>query len=308
MVDIRALNDEYGIPGQVIFTEGPGGLVFVELNNAYGCAVITLQGGHLLSWVPRESRAVIWLSRDAKFAPGKSIRGGIPVCWPWFGDHPTESAFPAHGFARTTLWRVMAAEETSVGVTRLVLNLEQSDETRQRWPFSSDLFLSITLGVELVIELVTRNTGTTPITIGEALHTYFEVGDVRKIAIHGLDGCEYLDKVDGMARKRQIGPIRFNSEVDRVYMDTAVDCFIDDPILQRRIHINKRGSLSTVVWNPWLEKSAKMGDLGNDGYLKMVCVESANAVGNAVLIVAGDENRLVTTYRIEPLPSHVVDI
>ena len=308
MADLITLNAEYGIPEQVLFTEGPGGLVFAELTNIYGHAVIALQGGHLISWVPRERRSVIWLSPDAKFASGKSIRGGIPVCWPWFGDHPRESSFPAHGFARTTLWRVMGAEETSAGGTRLVLNMEQNNEARQRWPFSYDLILSITLGAELMIELVTRNIGITPITIGEALHTYFEVADVRNIAIHGLDGCEYLDKVDGMVRKRQAGPITFNGEIDRVYMDTVANCFIDDPGFNHRIHISKRGSLSTVVWNPWIEKAAKMGDLGADGYLKMVCVESANAAGNAVSIAAGDEHRLVVTYRLESLPSGPVDI
>ena len=302
MLNIVALNEEHGIPGQVIFTVGAGGMAFAELINAHGRAVIALQGGHLISWAPTGRRAVIWLSQDAKFAPGKSIRGGVPVCWPWFGDHLRKAFFPAHGFARTVPWAVMDATETSAGGTRLTLKLDQNDETRQYWPYSSELLLTFTLGAELEMELVTRNTGASPITIGEALHTYFEVGDVRKITIQGLDGCEYLDKVDGMRRKLQSGSITFSGETDRVYLDTAGDCCIDDPVLNRRIRISKQGSRSTVVWNPWAEKAAKMGDLGADGYLKMVCVESANAAGNVVSIPAGEEHRLAVAYRLEALP------
>jgi D-hexose-6-phosphate mutarotase len=155
----------------------------------------------------------------------------------------------------------------------------------------------------LEIELITRNTGVTPITVSEALHTYFQVGDVREIAVNGLDGCEYLDKVDGYKRKQQAGPVTFSGELDRVYLDTVTDCLIDDPGLNRRIRITKRGSRSTVVWNPWSEKAAKMGDLGGDGFLKMVCVESANAADNLVTISSGEEHRLGVIYRLEALPN-----
>jgi D-hexose-6-phosphate mutarotase len=152
----------------------------------------------------------------------------------------------------------------------------------------------------LKIDLVTSNTGGMPITIGEVLHTYFEVGDVREIAIHGLDGCEYLDEVDGDKRKEQSGPVMFNAETDRVYFNTGADCVIDDPGLGRRIRICKSGSRSTVVWNPWNEKAAKMGDLGDEGHLHMVCVESANAAENLVTISPGSEHHLQVSYQLEP--------
>lgn len=301
MAALDTLNRRYGIAGQLVFKEGPGGLAIAEVSNANANATIALQGGHLMSWTPRGSRPVMWLSKAAKFGPGKSIRGGIPVCWPWFGAHPQDSSFPSHGFARTVLWDVIAAEAKIGGDTSLALRLVQNDVTRSQWPYATWLTMYISVGTKLEIDLITRNTGNSPITIGEALHAYFEVGDVREISIHGLAGCEYRDKADSGARKHQTGPVTFGAETDRIYINTAVDCLVDDPILERRIRISKQGSRSTVVWHPWHEKAAKMGDLGDEGYLRMVCVESANAADNILTIAPGDEHRLVANYQIEPL-------
>lgn len=242
---------------------------------------------------------MIWLSHAARFAIGKSIRGGIPVCWPWFGPHGTDPSFPAHGFARTLPWQVVETRGLAEGATRLGLQLPQSDVTRQFWPDPSQLELRFTVGRTLEIELVTRNTGTMPITIGEALHTYFTVSDIRRIRIHGLEGCAYLDKVEQGRRRRSSGPVTISAETDRVYLATTADCVIDDPGLERRIRISKGGSRSAVVWNPWGEKAARMGDMGEDGYLSMVCVESGNAADDVVTIEPGIEHRLWVCYRVE---------
>lgn len=299
--DLGALNEQYGIRGSVVFREGPGGLTFVEVINAHGRIDVALQGGQVVNWAPQNGREVLWLSEHAEFAEGKSIRGGIPVCWPWFGPHQRETSFPAHGFARTAPWRVTAVEEADAGITRLILQLEQNEGTRRYWADPCALSLQIGLGPTLELELVTRNTGVAPIVVGEALHTYFRVGDVRALVVHGLDGCAFLDKTDGMKRKRQAGPLRFGGETDRVYLDTVAACLIDDPVLKRRIRVSKQGSRSTVVWNPGRERAAKMGDLGGDGYLHMVCVESANAADNRVTIAAGEEHRLGVSYAVESL-------
>lgn len=301
MANIAALNERYGLSGQVIFKESSGGMVLAEVINGHSSGTIALQGGHLMNWTPRGSRPVIWLSPAAILAPGKSIRGGVPVCWPWFGPHPTEAAFPAHGFARTQPWEVFASESLENGDTRLALRLIQSDKTRSQWPHPCQLEIHMVLGAALEISLVTRNSGDAPVTIGEALHTYFEVSDVHRIAIEGLDGCWYLDKVDGGERKRQTGAVTFDGETDRIYLDTAAECALNDPGLKRRISISKRGSRSTVVWNPWLDKAAKMKDMGEEGYLNMVCVESANAADNLVTIAPGEEHRLAVSYRIKSL-------
>ncbi|MEK7207833.1 MAG: D-hexose-6-phosphate mutarotase [Pseudomonadota bacterium] len=301
MTDFSALNARFGVSGQVVFKQGPGGLAVVEVANSQGTATIALQGAHVMTWAPRGAQPVIWLSRAAKFAPGKSIRGGAPICWPWFGPHATESSYPGHGFARTVPWEVIEARACANGATYLVLRLVPSDATRAQWPQATPVEARITVGRTLEIDLVTRNEGTAPVTIGDALHTYFEVSDVRKTAIHGLGGCPYLDKVDGGKRKSQTGPVTIGAEVDRVYLDSTADCLIDDPGLGRRIRVHKRGSRSTVVWNPWIDKAAKMGDFGNHGYLNMVCVESTNAADDVVTLAPGGEHHLDVTYSVEPL-------
>ncbi|HEY9199394.1 MAG TPA: D-hexose-6-phosphate mutarotase [Gammaproteobacteria bacterium] len=304
-LDSAALNARFGIPEQLRFKDMPGGLVIAEIDNVHATASIALQGAHLMTWTPRvaEGRGhpVIWLSEQASLAVGKSIRGGAPVCWPWFGPHPAEPKFPGHGFARTVPWDVVDTQKLGNGATRLVFRIVQSDVTRAQWPHPCELELHIVVGPTLEMDLVTRNTGSDTITVGDALHTYFEVGDVRQVKVHGLDGCPYLDKVDGGARKQQNGPVTIAGEVDRIYLESTADCVIEDPVLARRIRIAKQGSASSVVWNPWIEKAAKMGDLGENGYLRMLCVESTNADADVVDIAPGAEHHLWVRYSVEAL-------
>ncbi len=254
-----------------------------------------------MTWAPRGQPPVIWLSRAARLAPGKSIRGGVPICWPWFGPHATDAALPAHGFARTVPWEVIGAQTLADGATRLDFRLIQSEATRAQWPHATLLECHISIGTAIEIDLVTRNADRSAITIGDALHTYFEVSDVRQVTIHGLEGCPYLDKMDGGKRKQQAGPVTISAETDRIYLNSSADCLIDDPGFQRRIRIRKRGSRSTVIWNPWIEKSARMGDFGENGYLNMMCVESANAADDVVTIAPGGEHHLWVRYEIESL-------
>lgn len=298
--DIAALDARFGIPGQVRFEEGPAGLPQVIVENEYARARVSLQGAHLLDWTPRGAEPVIWLSPDARFAPGKSVRGGVPVCWPWFGPHPQHPDWPAHGFARTVMWEVVASRSVDEG-TWLAFRLKPTAATRAKWPHSCELVLQMAIGRTLDMDLATWNTGDEPFTLGEALHTYFRVGDIRYVKIHGLHMVEYLDKVDGMARKHQLGPVIAQGEVDRIYLDTPDTCVIEDVKLSRRIRIEKQGSRSTVVWNPWLEKAAQMGDLGPDGHLRMVCVETANAADNVVTVAPGEEHHMWVRYSLEPL-------
>lgn len=296
--DFAALNARCGIADQVALKEGPGGFTLVDVTNAHGSATFALQGAQLLHWTPRTTPQVVWSSPEAKYAQGKSVRGGVPVCWPWFGPHAGEPSFPGHGFARTLPWELVETRMLPEGATRLVFRFVPGDATRIWWPHASLLECRVTLGEALEMELVTHNLGKETMTITEALHTYFGVSDVRSIRIHGLDGIEYFDKVNG-GRKRQQGAIDFDGETDRVYMNTTHDCVIDDPGFKRRIRISKRGSRSTVVWNPWIEKAAKLGDMGDDGYLRMVCVESANAGDDVVEIAPGGEHRLWVRYSVE---------
>ena len=296
------LNARHAQPG-LVFRDDPSGLVFAEIDSTQATASICLQGAHLVTWRPRDqAEPVIWVSDAAKYAPGKSIRGGVPVCWPWFGPHATESGFPAHGFARTVPWQVTKTETQADGATRIGFVLVQNEQTRAQFAHACRLELILTVGTSLRAELITTNLDNEPLTIGEALHTYFHIGDIGQARVLGLDGCVFVVKVDGGARKRQDGPIRFTGETDRVYLDTEATCVIEDPQLKRRIVIDKTGSRSTVVWTPWQDKADKMGDLGsNEGWRRMVCVESGNALDNVVGIAAGEAHALRVVYRAEPM-------
>jgi glucose-6-phosphate 1-epimerase len=300
MTNLNALNSRCAIPAELTFKEGPGGLTVADISNPHGRASIALQGAQVLSWAPHGEAAVVWLSKAARFAPGTSLRGGIPVCWPWFGPHPTELSFPNHGFARTAPWAPVETKRLDDGATYLRFRLIRSEATDAFWPHPARLEMEITVGRALELRLTTRNSGPAPVTIGDALHAYLEVSDVRKIAIQGLDGRPYIDKADGGRRKRQSGPVTINAETDRIYLDSAAECVVEDPGYRRCIRIAKGGSRSTVVWNPWADKASRPGDFEPEGYLGMVCVESANAADDMVTIPPSTEHHLWARYQVEP--------
>ncbi len=283
------------------FKEIAEGMIIAEVANQHALANIALQGAHVATFQPRGEEPVIWLSPKAKFAPGKSIRGGVPVCWPWFGPHKNDSKLPGHGYARTVPWEVLETKALSDGSTFLRFGLVESDATRAQWPHPSTVQLEATVGKALRVELITTNTGKTAFELGEALHTYLQISDVAKMTIRGLEDCEYIDKVGETARRKQQGGIVIESEVDRVYVNTEADCVIEDKGLKRAIRIAKQGSKSTVVWNPWTEKAEKMGDFGPALHRDMVCVESGNSYDNVVNLAPGETHRLVAVYSVEKL-------
>ncbi len=299
-MDINTLNQKFGIAGQLEFVQDAGGLVIARITNQHAQSRIALQGAHVMTFQPAAEQPVIWLSPAAKLVQGKSIRGGVPICWPWFGPHASDSSFPGHGFARTVPWEVVASEALPDGSTRIIFELPQSSIPAAQWPHPCRARNIVTVGKQLTIELVTENTGQAAFEIGEALHTYFAIDDVDNMRITGLEGCTYIDKVGIAQNRKQQGAIQINSEVDRIYIDTEADCLIEDQTQQRRIRIAKKGSRSTVVWNPWVEKAAKMGDFGSDtGYRGMVCVESANVAENVVNVAAGATHSLRVVYSTE---------
>ncbi|GAB4123922.1 MAG: D-hexose-6-phosphate mutarotase [Sideroxydans sp.] len=301
MITLDSLNRQFGLADQLRFVTVEGGLAVAEIINPHARARIALQGAHLTHWQPKGEQPVIWLSPKARFAPGKSIRGGVPICWPWFGPHQSDSKLPGHGFARTVMWDVQETQALTDGSTFIRLGLIESDATRAQWPHPCSARLEVTVGKTLRVELVTTNTGEAPFELSEALHTYFQISDVGNMTIRGLEGCDYLDKVHDFARRTQQGPIAIESEVDRVYVNTTADCVIEDKGLQRAIRIAKQGSRSTVVWNPWQEKAEKMGDFGPALHRDMVCVESGNALENSLNVQPGETHRLVAIYSVEKL-------
>lgn len=306
MTTAQQVNEQFGIAGQLHFAEDASGLIFAQISNDHAGASLCLQGAHLVNWQPRSQAVpVIWLSRDARLAVGKSIRGGVPICWPWFGAHATEPGFPAHGYARTTSWQVIESGTEPHGETRLTLRLMENEKMREQWPYSCTLSLTVTVGETLRMELSTENCGGTDFVISEALHAYFKIGDIGSVHITGLSGCNYWDKAGVSTLKRQEGTIQFSGETDRIYINTAAACVIEDEMLMRRIHIAKSGSLSTVVWTPWTAKAERMGDLGQPGgWREMLCVESANAAENSLKIAAGTIHTLIVEYRAECLSGY----
>lgn len=303
---LKALNDRFAIvatEGQIEFELGHNEVILAEVANQQAKSTISLHGGLIMTFQPKKQEPVLWISPFGYLnETAKSIRGGIPICWPWFGPHATDDSQPRHGFARSVLWEVVETQKTIEGAIQLTLELHNTPETQTQWPHTTRLQLVVSIGKQLEVRLITHNRGQTPFVLTEALHTYFMVSDVTQIAIHGLEGCQYLDKVDNSTqRKTQTGPVTIQGETDRVYLDTTADCVIEDPRLKRRIRIAKENSRSTVVWNPWIEKAKAMKDLGQIGYLNMVCVETANALDNAVTVAPNEVHQLQAVISIEPL-------
>jgi len=298
---LESFNEKFGISGQVEFSTGKGDMPVVQISNELGEASIALQGAHVLGFQAKGEAPLIWMSDDATYAPGKTLRGGIPVCWPWFGPHATDSSLPGHGPARTVDWKPVASEALSDGKTKVSFELIETDKTRQMCSHPLRVQLHVTVGGSLSLEMETTNLGDSAFTLGEALHTYFLVGDVRLAHIEGLNGCAYIDKMDGAARKTQNGPVTISEETDRIYLGAGNLAEIVDPDMGRKIAIQSSGSASMVVWNPWIETAAKMGDLGPDGYLKMLCVETVNAADDVVELEAGATHRMVADYSSESL-------
>jgi D-hexose-6-phosphate mutarotase len=299
-MSVERLNATFGLGATLKFSATPTGLIVAEIENPLASAKLCLQGAQLLSWRPRSSSIpVVWLSEAAQLLPGKSPHSGAPVCWPWFGAHASDSSFPAHGFARNLPWEVTSTSTEPNGATRIALTLPTAAFPKAQWPHATPVELVIVIGDTLQMSLTTTNLGETPVSISEAFHTYFQVGDISQTQVSGLDATTYADKVLDFARNIQQGVITFDGEVDRVYLNTPATCTIVDPVLRRRIHITKSGSLSTVVWTPGQIKGDKLGDLGQDGWRRMVCVESANTMENSVSIPPQGTHTLTVTYAVE---------
>ncbi len=299
--ELEQWNDSYAIDGELRFIRAKGDMPVAEISNKLAQASIGLQGAHVLDFQAKGQAPLIWMSPDATFAPGKSLRGGIPICWPWFGPHASDSSKPGHGPTRTSAWQPIAASSQNDGSTRISFEFVQSPATIAMCGHALSLQLHVTVGNSLHLELETTNLGEDSFTLGQAFHTYFQVGDVRQTRIEGLGGCAYIDKVDGGKRKQQQGAVAISAETDRIYLATGSECEITDPSMQRKIMISSAGSASTVVWNPWSETALKMGDLGQDGYLNMLCVETTNAADDVIQLSPGATHRLIADYSSQAL-------
>jgi glucose-6-phosphate 1-epimerase len=291
------------LPDGARIEKGSGNLDRLVVEADDGEAHVYLHGAHLTHFKPRGARPVLFLSGRSHFeagTPGKAIRGGVPLCFPWFGARAGDAAAPAHGFARTLTWRLGEVIRNPNGTMHAALHLDPNDYTRSLYPHEFAATFVVTVGARLTMELVVRNAGATPMIVEEAFHSYFAVGDVRRVTVGGLEGLPYVDKTDGFARKPgERAPITIDRETDRVYPGARGDATIADPVWGRRIVVRKSGSATTVVWNPWVEKARTMADFGESEWQAMVCVEAANAMGDALTIVPGGMHAAAVTIEVE---------
>lgn len=284
----------------VSFRELASGLVVAEISNKSARATVSLYGGQVLSYTPDSTdQDLLFVSGKAYFETGKAIKGGIPICWPWFGS-PSDGR-QAHGFVRNQAWRLSLLREDD-GETTLQLVFEQPAATRDDWPFAANVQLTITVGKSLGLQLHTRNMGDVPFALTQALHSYFNVSDVRQVSLSGFDNMAYIDTLDAWVSKQQVGDIRIDQEVDRIYQAGAGQQgalqTITDPGLQRVVSIQPFGSASTVVWNPWIDKARAMADFADDEYQRMVCIETANAGQDVIQLAPGDSHELGVRYAL----------
>ena len=263
------------------------GFECIEIVNKSGRAKIALQGAHLFHYERVGEQPLLWLSETSFFEPGKAIRGGVPICWPWFGKHQTDSSLPQHGFARTSLWTVVEIHEIDEHATELIFQLKSSAQSLQLWPYTFELQLHVTITGTLTITLTTKNCDEKAFAVTSALHSYFAVSHIDNVYIEGLDNTTYFDALtkESIVQK---GNVHIAGEVDRIYQNVHYPLTIHDQ--ERTVHIDAQGSSSTVVWNPWKDKCASMGDMKNDAYMTMLCIETANVLNDGRTLQPDEEH------------------
>ena len=297
---LDSLNDRFAIPGVLKFEAGSGGLTRAAVGGRSAEGHVYLHGAHVTHYRPAGQRPLLFLSERSRFATGQAIRGGVPVIFPWFGARAGHPDAPDHGFARTREWAVESVESGSDASVAVTLALEADDTTRPRWPHEFRARHRVVFGERLEMTLEVENRSGDPFTFEEALHTYLLVGDVGQASIAGLAGGVYIDKTDDMRRKTLAGgPLRLDGTTDRVFLNTRETCTVTDPVLARRIVVEKTGSSTTVVWNPWQEKASTMADLGDQQWHSMLCVEAANVADNAVHLAGRTRHTMRVVVRAE---------
>ncbi len=282
MQTIDQLTRRFGIENEVWFEELADGYPVVKVRNAHATASIALHGAHLMDYCLDDDKPIIFTSKAAVFREGKAIRGGIPICWPWFGSHPNKQL--SHGYARTSFWNLERTESSEEG-TRLVFSLPSQGESGLM------AMLEVHIGKDLQLALHTMNGGKRDETFSEALHSYFAVTDARQTLVHGLDGANYIDTVGEESTHQQDGPVDFPDEIDRIY-ESSSEVTIEDLVSGRKIRVSKSGSDSTVVWNPGQKKGASMSDLLDEEISQFVCAESANVRDQSITLAAGENHIL----------------
>lgn len=281
-------------------SEPEPGFPVIEVQTTVSAATIALHGAQVLTWAPLGHPPVLYVSPKAKMVPGKPLRGGIPICWPWFNQHPDDPSKPNHGFARTRFWELVSGSIDGKLAT-VVFKLLPDEETRKLFPHEFELTATIRLADKLRVKLAMKNTGDDDFKVSSALHTYLSLGNIENIQLEGVKGSHYMDQLtDDVEAVYQEKNLQIKGEVDRIYQSMS-SVLIRDLERQRSVFVDKAGSRSTVIWNPWKAKSKTIADLPDNAYKEFVCVESANAGTDKPTLRPGGSHAVETVIGLRPL-------
>ncbi|HUK46637.1 MAG TPA: D-hexose-6-phosphate mutarotase [Terriglobales bacterium] len=294
---LTELDRRFALPGIAQVCEGNNGLARVVITSASAQGEMYLHGAHVTSWKPAGHDEVLFVSTKSRWEEGQAIRGGIPICFPWFRGKTDDPHAPAHGVVRTTTWQLESIVETDAGVA-VTMFIESGEQTRRWWPGEFRLVYRATFGSELRLELICTNTGKAPMRFEEALHTYNRVQDVANARLQGLDATSFLDNTDSNKKKAQLGDVIVTAQMDNAYLETENPVDLIDPGMRRHIRLEKTNSRTTVVWNPWSNGAAKMQDLGDGEWKQFLCVEASNIMESAVTLEPGREHRMAALISV----------
>ncbi len=299
MMDINNLNAKFSIPGQLCLTKLENQFIALNITNNFADAQISLYGAQIISYTPKNEIDMLWLSPTSYFTEGKAIRGGIPVCFPWFGPHPSDQSKPQHGFGRILNWELAETRLTSKDEIEVKLRLQSSPATKSYWPFDFLAEITFLIGKTITVTLKVINQSDLPVEYSCALHTYLRVKEIQDCAILGLQDCLYQEDSEQIMHTEKEAKLTINQEVDRNYTNTAGYYSLVDPNLNRTIRIHKTGSLITTVWNPGSQKSQSLKDMPDDGYKNFVCIEAVNALFNTIKLAPGEAHETSTKLELE---------
>ena len=299
MIDIDELNDKFCIEEEVAFSEIEEGMPCINISNKYAEADICLYGAQITSYKPYRTMDILWMSPDSFFEKGKAIRGGIPICFPWFGPHKSDSSKPQHGFARLMFWDVVEVSSQPTGGTIVRLQLCSSSETKTYWDFDFCAELQFVIGKKLEVSFKVTNTSSETFEYTSALHSYFNISSIEEIAIVGLKDTRYQNQLDSGDYIQKEENLEIHKPTTHHYYNTESPCVIIDPYFGRRIQIEKSNSRCTTVWNPWEETCKEIVDMPDDAYQTFVCVETVNSINDEIRVAPGEAYETIAVIGLE---------
>lgn len=290
MTYIQELNEKFTLPGSLMFNQQKNDLIFIHISNQYADAKISLYGAQVISFKPKDEHDILWVSPMSKYEVGKAIRGGIPVCFPWFGPHKSDPARPQHGLARLINWQVTETASLSNGETLVRLELHSSPQTKVYWPYDFSAAMTFTVGKTLTVTLKITNTSRIQFDYSCALHSYYNLSAIEDISIEGLHGARFHKNNEPGDFIQDTTKLKINQIEDRNYYNTEATCIIKDLKFKRKISVAKAGSKVTTVWNPGAVNCARMEDMPNEAYRRFICIEAVNSFDNTICLTPGESH------------------